>query len=138
MKNRCIVLVIEDDSQFRMTMTAYLEDSGFTVKEAVDGIEGMAMFETDNPDIVLTDLRMPRLDGFGVITAVKKQSPDTPLIAFTGTSDPSAADNAMRLGASVCLFKPIEDLSHLEDAIWQALGKKENTLYTGDGNEDTR
>jgi len=121
MKNRCIVLVIEDDPQFRMTMTAYLEDSGFTILEAADGIEGMAMFEANIPDIVLTDLRMPQMDGFGVITAVKKKNPDTPVIAFTGTSDPSAADNAIRLGASVCLFKPIEDLSQLEDAINRAL-----------------
>jgi len=113
--------VIEDDPQFRMTMTAYLEDSGFTILEAADGIEGMAMFEANIPDIVLTDLRMPQMDGFGVITAVKKKNPDTPVIAFTGTSDPSAADNAIRLGASVCLFKPIEDLSQLEDAINRAL-----------------
>ena len=131
MKDRCIVLVIEDDPQFRMTMTAYLEDSGFTIHEAADGIEGMAMFEAYNPDIVLTDLRMPRMDGSGVITAVKKQSPGTPVIAFTGTSDPSAVDNVMRLGASVCLFKPIEDLSHLEDAIRQALAQNERPPNTG-------
>lgn len=124
MKDHCTVLVIEDDPQFRMTVTAYLEDSGFTILEASDGIEGMGLFEANNPDIVLTDLRMPRMDGLGVVTAVKEQSPDTPVIAFTGTSEPSAAENAIRLGASECLFKPIEDLSQLENAIWQALGKR--------------
>ena len=126
MNSSCTILVIEDDPQFRMTVAAYLEDSGFTILEAADGIEGMTVFDTDTPAIVLTDLRMPRMDGFGVIAAVKKLSPGTPVIAFTGTSDPSVTDNAIHLGALMCLFKPIEDLSHLEDAIRQALANREN------------
>jgi DNA-binding NtrC family response regulator len=72
--------------------------------------------------LYFTDLRMPRLDGYGVITAVKAQSPGTPVIAFTGTGDPLAADNALRLGASECFFKPIEDLGILEAAIIKAFG----------------
>jgi sigma-B regulation protein RsbU (phosphoserine phosphatase) len=116
------VLIIEDDPQVCMTMTAYLEDSGYTVLKAADGIEGLEVFARARPDIILTDLRMPRLDGYGVITAVKAQSPGTPVIAFTGTGDPLAADNALRLGASECLFKPIEDLGLLEAAIIKAFG----------------
>jgi phosphoserine phosphatase RsbU/P len=114
------VLIIEDDPQVCMTMTAYLEDSGYTVLEAADGIEGLDVFARARPDIVLTDLRMPRLDGYGVITALKRQSPATPIIAFTGTGDISAVDNALRLGASECLFKPIEDLGILEAAMVKA------------------
>jgi CheY-like chemotaxis protein len=115
------VLVIEDDLQFRLTLTAYLEDSGYTVLEAADGLEGLEVFTRARPDIVLTDLRMPKLDGLGVIAAVKARSPSTPVIAFTGTRDPLAEENALRLGAWGCLLKPMEDLSVLEAAVMKAL-----------------
>ncbi len=118
-----LVLVIEDDPQFRMTLAAYLEDSGHTVLQAADGLEGLEFFDRAGPDIVLTDLRMPRLDGLGVIAAVKTRSPSTPVIAFTGTRDSLAKENALRLGACACLFKPFVDLSVLETAVMNTLGK---------------
>ncbi len=121
MSKECTVLVIEDDPRFRLTLTAYLEDSGFTVLEAADGLEGMEIFTRARPEIVLTDLRKPRLDGCGVIAAVKAQSPATPVIAFTGTRDPQAEENALRLGAWGCLLKPLVDLSVLEAAVVKAL-----------------
>jgi sigma-B regulation protein RsbU (phosphoserine phosphatase) len=111
------VLIIEDDPQYRLTLTAYLEDSGYTVLEAADGLEGLEVFSRVRPDIVLTDLRMPKLDGLGVIAAVKARSPATPVIAITGTRDLLAEEDALGLGAWRCLFKPIEDLSILENAI---------------------
>jgi CheY-like chemotaxis protein len=121
MNMRCSVLVIEDDNQLRMTLAAYLEDSGYTVFEAGDGMEGMVLFESHGPDIVLTDLRMPKLDGFGVIERVRKESPATPVIAFTGTADHLAVQTALRLGARACLLKPIEDLGVLEAEVVKAL-----------------
>ena len=117
------VLIIEDDPQYRLTLTAYLEDSGYTVFEAADGLEGMEVFSRVRPDIVLTDLRMPKLDGLGVISAVKARSPATPVIAITGTRDPLAEENALSLGAWRCLLKPIECLGVLEAAIEKALEK---------------
>lgn len=120
--NTCFtVLIIEDDPQLRLTLTAYLEDSGFHILEAGDGMEGVALFEHERPNIVLTDLRMPKLDGFAVIERIKKGSPATPVIAFTGTGDPLAIQNALRLGARACLLKPIEDLSILETEVVNAL-----------------
>jgi sigma-B regulation protein RsbU (phosphoserine phosphatase) len=120
------VLVIEDDPQYRMTLTAYLEDSGYTVLEAADGLEGLEVFTRARPDIVLTDLRMPKLDGLEVIAAVKARSPSTPVIALTGRRDRLAEENALRLGAWRCLSKPIEDLSVLEAAMVKALVQTDN------------
>jgi phosphoserine phosphatase RsbU/P len=114
------VLIIEDDPQLRMTLTAYLEDSGYAIFEAADGVEGLEIFTENRPEIVLTDLRMPRMDGFAVIARIKELSPTTPVIAFTGTGDPLAADNALRLGARECLFKPI-DLEILETVVKKAI-----------------
>ena len=120
------VLIIEDEPEFRLTLAAYLEDSGYTILEAADGQEGLEIFTRERPDIVLTDLRMPKMDGYGLITAIKTESPATPIIAFTGTGDLMAAHKALSLGARDCLFKPIEDLSLLEAAIAQALEQPEN------------
>jgi sigma-B regulation protein RsbU (phosphoserine phosphatase) len=126
MGRACTVLVIEDDPQFRLTLTAYLEDSGYTVLEAADGLEGLEVFTQARPDIVLTDLRMPKLDGLGVIAAIKARSPATPVIAITGTRDLLVEENALSLGAWECLFKPITDLSVLEAAIDKALVQTDN------------
>lgn len=120
------VLVIEDDPRFRLTLTAYLEDSGYIVLEAADGLEGLEAFDREQPDIVLTDLRMPNLDGLGVIAGVKARSPSTPVIAITGTRDSLAEEDALGLGAWRCLFKPIEDLSDLDAAIERALVQADN------------
>jgi CheY-like chemotaxis protein len=121
MNTRRKVLIIEDDPQLRMTLTAYLEDSGYDVREAENGMAGMLLFEKDRPDIVLTDLRMPELDGFGVIEGVMKEDPAIPVVAFTGTGDHQAVQNALRLGARACLLKPIEDLGILEAEVVKAL-----------------
>lgn len=121
MAERCTVLVIDDDSLVRMTLVAYLEDSGYSVIEAADGEEGVELFRKLLPDIVLTDLRMPKLDGFGVIAAIQTLSPRTPVVAITGTGDPAAATEALRLGARGFLTKPIIDFSELEASIERAL-----------------
>ncbi len=119
------ILIIEDESDFRLTLAAYLEDSGYTILEAADGREGLEVFTRARPDIVLTDLRMPKLDGFGVIAAVKAENPAMPVIAFTGTGDRIAAQKAITLGAADCLFKPIENLSVLDVSVAKALERSD-------------
>jgi phosphoserine phosphatase RsbU/P len=121
MDERCTVLIIDDEALIRLTIGAYLEDCGFRVLEAVDGRQGVELFLSARPDVVLTDLRMPELDGLGVIAAIKAQSPGTPVIAITGTGDPRAARETAELGACGCLFKPFTDLGILERAIVSAL-----------------
>jgi len=123
------VLIIEDDEMFRMTLTAYLEDSGYRVLEAPDGVAGVDLFVSEQPDIVLTDLRMPVMDGFGVITRLKELSPDTPVIVVTGTGDASALAEVSHLGAWGALTKPIADLTVLEGVMNKAL----QGVRAGDG-----
>lgn len=115
------VLIIDDDPQFLLTLGAYLEDSGYRVIQAGDGEEGVELFARHHPDVVVTDLRMPRLDGVGVLRAIKEQSPETPLIVFTGTSGHYGTDLLHQQGAWCCLFKPLDDPRHLIFAIEMAL-----------------
>lgn len=121
MNNPRNVLIIDDDPCTLTALKDYLEDSGYTVFPAADGEEGVQLFERLQPDIVLTDLRMPKLDGFGVITAVKAQSPATPIIVFTGTGEHHVTNDVVRLGAWCCLYKPLDDMSNLVAAIEMAL-----------------
>jgi phosphoserine phosphatase RsbU/P len=111
------ILVIEDEPQIRFSIVAYLEDSGFTCLEAKDGVEGLDVFAKSRPDVVMTDLRMPRLDGFGVLIALRQISPATPVIVITGSGAQSAAEEAKALGAKACFFKPLNEMERLVVAI---------------------
>lgn len=121
MSSQSSLLLIDDDPDILMTLTAYLEDSGYQVYGAKDGESGVELFAHCNPDIVVTDLRMPKLDGYGVITAIKARSPQTPIIALTGTGDYHVAGQVTALGAWGCLYKPLNDLNDLVLAIETAL-----------------
>jgi CheY-like chemotaxis protein len=117
------VLVIEDDLSFRRTITAYLTDSGYRIIEAAEGREGTILFQQEKPDLVITDLRMPVMDGFEFIAWLKLISPATPVLAISGTADQNAVAAALTLGAQRCILKPILDLSVLENAIEQVLSR---------------
>ena len=111
------ILLIEDDPFMRLTLSAYLEDSGWLCLEAEDGIEGLEKFHQFQPDLVVTDLRMPRLDGFGVVAALQASSPATPVIVLSGAGDESLAREARAKGARACLAKPLSELDLLVSTI---------------------
>lgn len=117
------VLIIDDDRDILMTMSAYLEDSGYIVYVAMDGEEGLKLFKQKKPDIVVTELRMPGLDGFGLLAALKAANPATEVIVVTGTAEPHASEEIKSLDAFCCLYKPIHDLNDLVSAIEKALDK---------------
>jgi len=104
------LLIIEDDLFLRFSLRAYLEDSGFTCLEACDGQEGIEAVLAHRPDLVVTDLRMPGVDGFGVLRALRALSPATPVILLSGAGDGAVTEEALELGAVACLGKPLTDL----------------------------
>lgn len=117
------ILIIDDEAMVRYTLTALLEEHGHKVMEASNGEEGVAIFNREKPDIVLTDIRMPKMDGFDVIRYIKEKDPDIPVIAITGVTDPSLVEEVIRKGAWNCLFKPITNSHLLTETIRQALAK---------------
>ncbi len=118
------VLVIDDDAAIRMTLTAFLEDSGYAVMEAGEGRTAIELFSLERPDIVLTDLRMPDMDGLSVIARLKGESPSTPIIVITGTGDSTAAKEAVSQGAWGYMMKPVSDMRELEILMESALAEK--------------
>jgi PAS domain S-box-containing protein len=111
---RLTVLVIDDERIVRTSLAVYLEDTGYRVLEAGNGLEGIKLCRTESPDIVFTDLRMPGLDGFGVVERLSIEFPETPVVVISGAGNISEAVQALRLGAWDYITKPIEDLDVID------------------------
>jgi len=119
------LLVIDDETIVRQSVVAYLEDSGFDVHEAENGEQGHEVFRQEAPDLVLCDIRMPRLDGLGVLKHISEENPDTPVIVVSGAGVMTDVVEALRLGASDYLIKPVSDLAVLEHSIRRNLERAE-------------
>ncbi|BBO69622.1 hypothetical protein DSCA_35520 [Desulfosarcina alkanivorans] len=115
------VLIIDDEEIVRDSVSTYLEDSGFVVYQAGDGRDGLSRFYEVTPDVVLLDLRMPRMDGLEVLAAIAGQLDRIPVIVVTGAGVLQDAVAALRLGAFDFVTKPIVDMAVLEHAIRRAL-----------------
>lgn len=127
------LLIIDDDEVVRASIADYLEDSGFDVLQASNGLQGLQVFESKLPDLVICDLRMPQVDGLELIRRISKLDIETPVIVLSGAGVMNDAVEALRLGASDYLIKPLEDLAVLEHSVKRALDRarlrKENTRY---------
>ena len=117
------LLIIDDDDVVRESLAAYLEDSGFKVTQATNGLEGLKVFEHQLPDLVICDLRMPQMDGLELIRRVSEMAVETPVIVLSGAGVMSDAVEALRLGAADYLIKPLEDLAVLEHSVRRALDR---------------
>ncbi|QBG48759.1 response regulator [Verrucomicrobia bacterium S94] len=115
------ILIMEDERPVRESFRLFLEDLNYRVAEAEDGNEGLSLFERFKPDVVILDLRMPRMNGHEVMQRLSEQSPATPLIVVSGTGNITDAVEALHLGAWDYILKPIPDLNILEHTIQQVL-----------------
>jgi sigma-B regulation protein RsbU (phosphoserine phosphatase) len=115
------LLIIDDDTLVRQSIATYLEDSGFQVLEAASGAVGMQLVQEQLPELVITDLRMPDLDGLQVLQKLHEQKPDLPVIVISGAGVMSDVVTALRLGARDYLIKPIIDMEVLVHSVRKAL-----------------
>lgn len=102
------VLVADDEDGLRATITAWLGDEGFNVKEASNGLDAIKLIQSHDFDLVLLDIKMPGANGLEVLRYVKKNSSATEVVMMTGMSDVNMAVEAMKLGAKEYLTKPID------------------------------
>lgn len=103
------VLIAEDDMMLRILMRKSLEQAGFIVIEAEDGQEAVEKFTAEPADVVLLDVVMPRLDGYGACQAIRKtpMGTQTPIIIVTGLDDMDSISHAYDTGATDFITKPI-------------------------------
>jgi PAS domain S-box-containing protein len=103
------LLLADDEEGIRKVLGIYLADGGFDVLTAEDGLQALDLFRKENPPIVLTDLRMPGLDGIELLRIIKSERPETEVIMITGHGDMDLAIESLKLEATDFVTKPIND-----------------------------
>ncbi|MDB0614743.1 sigma-54 dependent transcriptional regulator [Tenacibaculum dicentrarchi] len=120
------ILIIEDEAAIRRVLTKIIseENDAYQVSEAQDGLIGFEMIKNNDYDLVLCDIKMPKMDGVEVLEKAKKLKHETPMVMISGHGDLDTAVNTMRLGAFDYISKP-PDLNRLLNTVRNALDKKE-------------
>ena len=120
------ILIIEDEDAIRRVLKKIIseESDSYIVDEAEDGLKGIEMIKNEDYDLILCDIKMPKMDGVEVLDKTKKIKPEIPIIMISGHGDLDTAVNTMRLGAFDYISKP-PDLNRLLNTVRNALDKKE-------------
>lgn len=120
------ILIIEDEVTIRRVLTKILleESETYIVEEAEDGKSGFEKIKNEDYDLVLCDIKMPKMNGEELLEAVKKIKPEIPMVMISGHGDLETAVNTMRLGAFDYISKP-PDLNRLLNTVRNALDKKQ-------------
>ena len=120
------ILIIEDEAAIRRVLVKILseESSTYEVEEAEDGLVGIEKIKDDDFDLVLCDIKMPKMDGIEVLQAIKKIKPEVPVVMISGHGDLDTAVNTMKMGAFDYISKP-PDLNRLLNTVRNALDRKE-------------
>ena len=118
------ILIIDDEDELRFLLRQMLEHAGHEVTEAVNGAEGIELFERDSHELIITDIIMPEKEGVETILALRRTDPKLPIIAISGGGRLDATDfltMAKKLGARHTLAKPFRR-DQLLDAVSECLG----------------
>lgn len=102
------ILIADDEESIRIGLTALLEEEGYTVASASDGVEALALLQKGDFGLLLADLKMPKMDGLEILERIKKQGLLTEVIIITGKGSIATAVDAMKMGAYDYLTKPVE------------------------------
>ncbi|HQK16562.1 MAG TPA: response regulator, partial [Polyangiaceae bacterium] len=123
MKQSLKVLLIDDEALVRDELGGLLMDEGYQLMTAPDGESGLASFRDNAPDMVITDVRMPRRDGLSVAMTIRQQAPTTPITVITGHGNEAMVLEALRAGVTDFIKKPVrfEDLINALERMEAAL-----------------
>ena len=112
------ILTVDDSRTMRDMLRMALAEAGYNVLQAEDGVHGLEVLQTAMPDVIVTDINMPRLDGFGFIEGVRRNDKyrAIPILVLTTESDAEKKNRARQAGATGWIVKPF-DPAKLIDAI---------------------
>ncbi|APR83485.1 Response regulator of zinc sigma-54-dependent two-component system [Minicystis rosea] len=122
-KSKSRILVVDDEPSARSGMQKLLEQEGYDVDAAADGPSALVIAAERAPDVVITDLKMPKMDGVALLGKLREQDGDLPVIVVTAFGDVGSAVRAMRAGAADYLTKPV-DFEALTVSIERALERR--------------
>lgn len=113
-----IVLTVDDSRTMRDMLRLALTDASFTVVQAVDGVHGLEVLNDSSPDVIITDINMPNMDGFGFIEGVRRSQRHgaVPILVLTTESDQDKKLRARSAGATGWIVKPFDPVK-LVDAV---------------------
>ncbi|MBC7643025.1 MAG: sigma-54-dependent Fis family transcriptional regulator [Flavobacterium sp.] len=120
------ILIIEDEAAIRRVLNKILSEESptYQVEDAEDGLQGLEKIKNQDYDLVLCDIKMPKMDGIELLEAVKKIKPEIPMVMISGHGDMETAIHSMKLGAFDYISKP-PDLNRLLNTVRNALDKKQ-------------
>src|SRR5512139_1265041 len=121
------ILVVDDEEGIRKVLGISLSDDGYQVLTAESGEEALHLFRQHKPPIVLSDIRMPGIDGVELLRRIKAESPDTEVIMFSGHGDMDLAIQSLKYEAADFILKPIQD-----DALHVALKRVHERISVRD------
>ena len=123
------VLVVEDDVRVRDLLCRYISSQGHRVRSAGDGVEALELIGKSPPDLVLTDLKMPRMDGMELAAYLREHAPQVDVIVLTAYADRDSAIQALRLGVYDYLVKPL-DLTELGASLRRVAERRRLMRYS--------
>ena len=103
------ILLVDDEEGIRKVLSISLSDIGYQVFTAENGEDALKIFRTENPPIVLTDIKMPGMDGIELLRTIKHENPDTEVIMISGHGDMDLAIKSLKYQAIDFVTKPIND-----------------------------
>ncbi|MDA4847496.1 response regulator [Hoeflea poritis] len=108
--NKTIVLTVDDSRTIRNMLLMTLSGAGFETLQAEDGVHGLEVLDGSMPDVIITDINMPRMDGFGFIENVRKSERHRaiPILVLTTESDAEKKNRAREAGATGWIIKPFD------------------------------
>ena len=120
------ILIIEDEQSIRRVLKKIIseENKSYEVDEAEDGLEGLDLIQNTDYDLILCDIKMPKVDGVEVLEKVRRIKPEIPVVMISGHGDLDMAVQTMRMGAFDYISKP-PDLNRLLNTVRNALDRKE-------------
>lgn len=120
------LLIVDDEEEIREMLSRHFTIMDYEVCTAADGKEAIDIMNKKRVDIIITDLMMPGMNGIDLLEYIHTHIPTVHTISITGYVTLENALNCMRLGADTIVFKPLEDLTELEDAVKAVEGKMLN------------
>ena len=117
-----VALVVDDSMLIRYTVCRFLEERGFTVESATNGLEALQILERVHPDLIVTDMQMPKMSGSELITALKK-NPETAKIPIIIVAGRASGFDETEKRADFAIYKDIDIQGQLEKALDAVMGK---------------
>ena len=130
------ILLADDDRPIRKALTALLEENGYAVRVARDGVEALEMYRARRPDLLLLDVMMPRRDGFAVCEEIRLSDDETPILFLTALEDETGELRGLSVGCDAYVSKTVSNdvlLAHVSVALrrWKAKAPSESFDFAG-------